>query len=189
MRYEIEDALKLTAVICVAVLMIVQVSCTRSEVSSKPATEIDEGWGAEQEGQQRDIIDEEQQKEVLTYDLEDEEPEDDLLDEADKLENRIEVTSPDTFKVEDISTIAERETDYTLGYRIQVFATAELYKAEEIKRQAEAVTGYDSYIEFENGLYKVRVGDFGSREEAGKARAELVEYYTDCWIVETTIKR
>ncbi len=64
-----------------------------------------------------------------------------------------------------------------------------LEKAKELKKNLMAGTGLAVYIEFEGGMYKVRVGDFLSREEASQARETLLKEYPDCWIVSATIRK
>ena len=49
--------------------------------------------------------------------------------------------------------------------------------------------GIAVYIDYEDGLYKVRAGDFATRARASEARAKLAADYPDCWIVRTTIMK
>lgn len=123
------------------------------------------------------------------YDLESEMPEDDERVKPEDLEEEFEPLASDTFEVQDVDAETIEETDYDLGYRVQVFASGDLEKAKGIKERVVAETGFPAYIEFENNLYKVRVGDFTSRSAAAQARAGLVELFQDCWIVQTTIRK
>ena len=119
------------------------------------------------------------------YDLEDEMPVE--SGPARKVEEDIEPVKPDTFSVEEPVQPPEAG-QYVLGYRIQVFASGNLEAAREIQKKVMAGTGLAAYIEFEEGLYKVRAGDYSTREEASAARTALAQTYPDCWIVRTTVR-
>ncbi len=121
------------------------------------------------------------------YDLEEEMPEEDAVD-PDDLEETIEPIEMDSVVVEEVAAPAAPAA-YGIGYRVQIFASNERSVAENLKTKAEVETALPVYIEYENGYYKVRVGDFASREEAAAARARLSELYPDCWIVSTTIQK
>jgi hypothetical protein len=47
----------------------------------------------------------------------------------------------------------------------------------------------NAYIEYEDGLYKVRAGDFAERTDAAQARSKFAGAYPGSWIVRTTIRR
>lgn len=119
------------------------------------------------------------------YDLEDEMPVEGAPGR--QVVEEIEPIRVDTFRVEEIAQPAD-EGGYDLGYRIQVFASSSLDAAKEVQKKIMAGTGLAAYIEFEEGLYKVRAGDFSTREEASTARAALSQTYPDCWIVRTTVR-
>lgn len=121
------------------------------------------------------------------YDLEEEMPEEDAVD-PDELEETIEPIEIDSVVVEEVAEPVAPSA-YGIGYRVQIFASSERSAAESLKVKAEGETGLQVYIEYEDGYYKVRVGDFSSRDEAAVARARLSELYPDCWIVSTTIQR
>lgn len=121
------------------------------------------------------------------YDLEEEMPEEDIVD-PDELEETIEPIEADPVEVEDVAAPAAPAA-YGIGYRVQIFATGERSAAEGLKIKAEGETALPVYIEYEDRYYKVRVGDFASRDEAAAARAQLSGLYPDCWIVSTTIQK
>ncbi len=163
-------------------------SCTQPAVRDGVQTGIDR----EVEQTERVVPTEEglvEEKGPAIYDLEDEMQPEELPADPDELEQDIEPLVPDTVSVEEITIDETTESRHDLGYRIQVFALGELSKAKSMTDAVTAQTGYAAYIEYEGGLYKVRVGDFPSREAAAEARAKLVELYPDCWIVQTTIHR
>ena len=78
---------------------------------------------------------------------------------------------------------------YTVGYRIQIFATKDLEKARAIAADNEKKLGIHAYVQYEGELYKVRLGDFSSREKALEWKERLRGSFPDCWIVQTTITK
>ncbi|UCF05925.1 MAG: SPOR domain-containing protein [bacterium] len=179
----IAHSLIVTAFLC----SFLYIGCTRSGVSrSVPAVE---DTGRDIDRDTRDV----ERADTLdwtghTYDLEDEMLEEDPIAESGESDREIEPVAADTFSVEDLAVEKSESSAYGIGFRVQVFATADLEKAKAVKERAGWDSGLPAHIEFEGGLYKVRVGDFASREEAAAARARLVELYPDCWIVSTTVR-
>jgi cell division septation protein DedD len=123
------------------------------------------------------------------YDLESEMPEDDSVDESESAEESIEPVTVDTFSVEETLEPPAPASGYGLGYRIQLAAFAESAGARDLKKKVMATSRITVYIDYEDGLYKVRAGDFATRAEASEARAKLAADYPDCWIVRTTIMK
>lgn len=123
------------------------------------------------------------------YDLESEMPEDDSIAESDAEEESIDPVLADTFSVEETVEPPEAAAGYELGYRIQLAAFTESAGARELKKKVMAGAKIAVYIDYEDGLYKVRAGDFATREGASEARAKLAADYPDCWIVRTTIMK
>jgi hypothetical protein len=85
-------------------------------------------------------------------------------------------------------SVSDDSENSRIGYRIQVVATRFL---EEAERDAELVKGLYTvavYIEYYEPFYKVRVGDFKTRQEAEKMKEKLVEIgFDSAWILETII--
>jgi cell division septation protein DedD len=127
------------------------------------------------------------QEPAETYDLESEMPEDDAVAEEEAVVESIEPVREDSFSVEETVQPAEPAAGYGLGYRVQLAAFNEPAGAREMKKKVMASTGLAVYIDFEDGMYKVRAGDFSTRAEASEARARLSEDFPDCWIVRTTV--
>jgi hypothetical protein len=123
------------------------------------------------------------------YDLEEEMPEDDELEGEESKEEDIEPIAVDTFIVEEAGDLPEAGSIFKIGYRIQILASGDLSRARELKKNVVAGTGLAVYIDFEDGMYKVRVGDYITRQEADGARKDLIDQYPDCWIVRTTIRK
>jgi len=123
------------------------------------------------------------------YDLESEMPEDDSVGESDAAEESIEPVKVDTFSVEETVEPPVPAAGYDLGYRVQLAAFAESAGARDLKKKVMAAAGIAVYIDYEDGLYKVRAGDFATRAEASEARTKLAVDYPDCWIVRTTVMK
>ena len=92
-------------------------------------------------------------------------------------------------RIEEVAVPSKPEDVFGIGYRIQVFAASELESSERMKVKVVSETHLPVYIEYEGGYYKVRVGDFTTREQAAAERAKISELYPDCWIVSTTIRK
>lgn len=122
------------------------------------------------------------------YDLEAEMPERDDV-KPEELEESIEPIPADTVRIEDVIVPSKPEEVFGIGYRIQVFASSELESAERMKVKVVGETPLPVYIEYEGGFYKIRVGDFATREQAAVERTKISEFYPDCWIVSTTIRK
>jgi cell division protein FtsN len=124
------------------------------------------------------------------YDLESEMPKDDSVGDLESKTERIKPLLPDSFSVEESLEPAVNSTaEYDLGYRVQLAAFTDAEGARDLKKIVMAATGMAVYIDYEDGLYKVRAGDFDTRAEASEARARLTADYPDCWIVRTTVKK
>jgi len=93
----------------------------------------------------------------------------------------------------DSKTISNTISDSLLveieGFRVQIFATQDRNKAENIKKDLETVISESVYIIFEAPNYKVRIGNFLDRDSAEKLRQELVKKnFPSSWIVRTRIQ-
>jgi cell division protein FtsN len=78
----------------------------------------------------------------------------------------------------------------TAGYRVQVFAAQDRATAEAVAARLEGrLNGQPVYVERQDPWYKVRVGDFATREEADRLRKRLVEMgYPEAWTTRATIR-
>ncbi|HUP01666.1 MAG TPA: SPOR domain-containing protein [Gemmatimonadota bacterium] len=76
------------------------------------------------------------------------------------------------------------------GWRVQVFAARDRPAAAEVAGPLqERLPGETVHIEWQDGWYKVRVGDFPSREEAERLRGVLVGLgFTEAWAVQTAVR-
>jgi cell division septation protein DedD len=70
---------------------------------------------------------------------------------------------------------------------VQIFATPTLAEADRVSKAASARLGVPGSIEFEERLYKVRLGAFATEEEAQALRERAVrEGYPGAFRVRTT---
>ena len=69
------------------------------------------------------------------------------------------------------------------GYRVQLFASGSETAAESARQTAEVRLGVATYVELIDGIYKVRVGDCPTREEAEVLLKKCREAgYGDAWV-------
>ena len=82
------------------------------------------------------------------------------------------------------------ETEMVMGFRVQLFATKDEEKARDERRSAIFKFQEKVYLEFESSMFKLRVGDCQSREEAETLRRKAVRNgFKDPWIVPSQIYR
>jgi hypothetical protein len=75
------------------------------------------------------------------------------------------------------------------GFRIQVLATQDREVAEAARVSAAGRLGMPAYLELENGVYKVRVGDHRSRADADAALVSVRRQgYADAWVVASKVR-
>ena len=75
------------------------------------------------------------------------------------------------------------------GFRVQVFATQDRNRADELQDELKIKFNEKIYIIFEAPNYKLRVGDFLDRDDAELMRMKLVSSnFPSAWIVRTKIQ-
>jgi hypothetical protein len=75
------------------------------------------------------------------------------------------------------------------GFRIQIFASADRDVADGARSAAATRLNMPCYLDMDGGVYKVRVGDYVTREAASAALpAVRGQYYPDAWVVPAKIK-
>ena len=75
------------------------------------------------------------------------------------------------------------------GFRIQILATNQLAKAEQLQKDLSTILNQNIYIDFEAPNYKVRVGNFIDRNKAEIFRQNMIkEGYESSWIIRTRIE-
>ncbi len=77
------------------------------------------------------------------------------------------------------------------GFRVQIIATQDLEKATLLEEKAKSqfsMNGYNTYLVFEAPLYKIRLGDFTSRNKADELKVQALKYgYREAFIVRTKV--
>ena len=74
------------------------------------------------------------------------------------------------------------------GFRVQIFASSSKENADRIMTDARKNFTDNIYVEPEDNLFKVRVGDFVLREDADRLKARAVQLgFRGSFIVETMV--
>ena len=81
------------------------------------------------------------------------------------------------------------ESEFSQGYRIQIFATGSIDEANAMRQTAaQRITNDSLYVVFDPPVYRVRVGDFRTRTEANMHLGTIVGLgFTDAWVVSDRI--
>ena len=93
----------------------------------------------------------------------------------------------------DVETNAGKSLDSNIteieGFRVQIFATQDRNKADQLQEELALKFDEKIYIIFEAPNYKLRIGDFLDRDDAEILRMRLVSSdYPSSWIVRTRIQ-
>jgi len=93
----------------------------------------------------------------------------------------------------DVKTIASKSLDSNIteieGFRVQIFATQDRNKADQLQEELALKFDEKIYIIFEAPNYKLRIGDFLDRDDAEILRMRLVSSdFPSSWIVRTRIQ-
>jgi hypothetical protein len=91
---------------------------------------------------------------------------------------------------EPVSTAAERTQVETIinGYRIQLLATKDEDRANEMKKQAILKFDEKVHLIFETPYYKIRIGDCATDKEARELREKAIQKgFTDVMVVRTKV--
>lgn len=160
---------------CVVVTLGLAVGCTTA-AKEKPAAASDpEPYRIESEGEVPPLPESQVRKEVDEVDTFEEMP---VTDDGIAVEN---VDPPPPPPKE----TAEKTMD---GYRIQLLASGSDASAQEVSAIAASKLGVPAYVDFVDGVYKVRVGNCPTREEAEALLAKCRGAgYGDAWIVQCPI--
>ena len=102
--------------------------------------------------------------------------------------SRPKISSPFSSDVLNYNQTIDQDSIIIEGYRVQVLATRERFKAEKLQSDLEELFEYKIYVIFEAPNYKVRIGDFIDRQKAEKFRKKLSgNGYSSAWIIRTKI--
>ncbi|RMH61267.1 MAG: SPOR domain-containing protein [Calditrichaeota bacterium] len=78
------------------------------------------------------------------------------------------------------------------GFRVQIFVTKDFERATLVREEAREMfkdAGYATYLVFESNMYKVRIGDAQTREDAEKIREQARDHnYREAFIVRSKIR-
>ena len=93
----------------------------------------------------------------------------------------------------DVKTSASKSLDSNIteieGFRVQIFATQDRNKADQLQEDLALKFDEKIYIIFEAPNYKLRIGDFLDRDDAEILRMRLVSSdFPSSWIVRTRIQ-
>lgn len=70
------------------------------------------------------------------------------------------------------------------GFRIQIFASADRDVAENARNVAASRLNLPAYLDLDSGVYKVRIGDYVTRDQATAALPSVRgQFYPDAWVV------
>jgi hypothetical protein len=70
------------------------------------------------------------------------------------------------------------------GFRIQIFASADRDVAENARNVAASRLNLPAYLDLDAGVYKVRIGDYVTRDQASAALPSVRgQFYPDAWVV------
>ena len=84
-----------------------------------------------------------------------------------------------------VNTGVSRTTE---GYRIQVYSGRESATARRIFAQIGSITGLEAYLNYEAPQYKVRVGDFVSRDDANLILQNIRRQgFPEAWVVRSMV--
>jgi hypothetical protein len=77
------------------------------------------------------------------------------------------------------------ESEFSQGYRIQIFATGNIDEANAMRMTAaQRITDDSLYVVFDPPVYRVRIGDFRTRAEANQRLGAVIALgFADAWIV------
>ena len=99
------------------------------------------------------------------------------------------ISSPFSSDVLNYNQTIDQDSIILEGYRVQILATRDRFKAEKLQRDLEELFEYKIYVIFEAPNYKVRIGDFIDRQKAEKFRKQLSSNgYSSAWIIRTKIE-
>ncbi|MAE68895.1 MAG: hypothetical protein CME06_00340 [Gemmatimonadetes bacterium] len=84
---------------------------------------------------------------------------------------------------------SEAARAYSSGFRVQIVATPSPLAGQRALRRAGRISELPASIDWEDGLYKVRIGAFLERASAERGRAALLDSIPDAWVVPGVVNR
>jgi len=93
-----------------------------------------------------------------------------------------------SFLQEESDSLTADEGETAPGYRVQIFSSKNISRANEVYSDALESFGSQVYLEYSAPWYKVRVGNFTSRIGADEKQQEVSRMgYPDAWVVQTQV--
>ena len=82
----------------------------------------------------------------------------------------------------------EEDEEHRLGFRIQIYTSTFIDSAIAMKDSLERTINALFYLEHDDPYYKIRLGNYTTRDEAENLREKIVGYgYKEAWIVRSEI--
>ena len=149
--------------------------CTTAQKKQPAVEKSTEPYRLESEGEIPPLTETDIQKEVDKVETFEEMP---VIDDAVAVENVV----PPPVEMQSQATETTRKT--MDGYRVQVMASGNEEAAQSVRSAVASRLGAPAYVDFVDGVYKVRVGDCPTRADAEALRDRCREAgYGDAWIV------
>jgi len=134
----------------------------------------------------KDLLDMNKSEQDTVYN----EPKIDTLDDKDRLPSESNEKEAEPVIQTPQENVVERKARIIDGYRVQIMATNSKNTALSIQNSLKNKGYRDVYLINEFPLFKIRVGNCGTRQEANLLRRRLINAgYRDSWIVETKIEK
>lgn len=160
---------------------IVLTGCTPMKKAPPAATKATEPYRVEKEGDVPPLQPQDVRKEVDREEKYEDLP---VADEPVNVETvEPETPPPDASPSGGPSKSLDSAAKMMDGYRVQVFASASEAVAQSARQAAEVRLGVAAYVEFIDRMYKVRVGDCPTRDEADVLLQKCRDAgYGDAWV-------
>jgi len=86
------------------------------------------------------------------------------------------------------SEIKLKLNDLKEGYRLQIFESSSVSKANKKMKKFKKILGDSLYMSFEAPFYKIQYGNFANRDEAEREKKNIAKRgFKDIWIIRSRI--
>lgn len=87
-----------------------------------------------------------------------------------------------------LSEIKLKPNDLKDGYRLQIFESSSVSKANKKMEKFKKILGDSLYMSFEAPFYKIQYGNFSNRDEAEQEKKNIARRgFKDIWIIRSRI--
>ncbi len=90
---------------------------------------------------------------------------------------------------EEAAAAVDAPRAYSSGFRVQVLATPSPLAGQRALRRAGRISELPASIDWEDELYKVRIGAFFERSAAERGRASVLDSIPDAWVVPGVVRQ